>query len=64
MRTPRDFGLIKAAYTIKETENLTSLSHTTIYELLKKNRLKGTKLNTKTLILSADLADFLSSLQA
>jgi excisionase family DNA binding protein len=64
MRSPRDYGLQKAAYTVRETENLLSVSHTTIYELIKNNRLKATKLSSKTLILSTDIVDFLSSLEA
>jgi excisionase family DNA binding protein len=62
MLTPQDLGLTKAAYTVKETENLLSVSHTTLYELLNKNRLRAIKLNSKTLILSTDIASFLSSL--
>jgi excisionase family DNA binding protein len=64
MLTPQELGLTKAAYSVKETETLLSLSHTTVYELIKNNKLRATKLNTKTLILSADIADFLTSLRA
>lgn len=64
MLTPQELGLTKAAYTVKEAETLLSVSHTTLYELFKNNRLKARKLNSKTLILAADIAEFLSSLQA
>ena len=64
MLTPHELGLSKAAYTVKETETLLSISHTTVYELLKTNRLKAAKLNNKTLILSKDIAEFLSNLPA
>jgi len=63
MLSPRDLGLTKAAYTVKETETLLSVSHTTLYELLKNNKLRAVKLNSKTLILSSEIAGFLSSLQ-
>ena len=63
MRSPQDYGLQKAAYTVKETEILLSISHTTLYELLQKNRLRAVKLNSKTLILATEIAVFLSSLQ-
>lgn len=64
MPTPQDFGLHKAAYSVKETEALLSISHTTIYEMLKSKRLNAVKLNTKTLILATEIAGFLSSLRS
>ena len=63
MLSPHDLGLLKAAYTVKETESLLSVSHTTIYNLLKNNKLKAIKLNSKTLILATEIAAFLSGLQ-
>ena len=63
MPSPQDFGLTKAAYTVRETEALLSVSHTTIYELIKGGRLKSVKLRTKTLILSTEIAGFLTSLR-
>lgn len=64
MRSPYDLGLTRAAYSVKATESLLSVSHTTIYELIKQGKLKARKLNSKTLILAADIADFLSQLDA
>jgi len=61
--SPRDFGLVKAAYSTKETEYLLSVSHTTLYELINRNKLRSTKLGSKTLFLAVDIADFLASLQ-
>jgi hypothetical protein len=63
MITPEELGLKKLAYSVKETEALLSLSHTTLYELLKNNKLKAIKLNTKTLILAIYIATFLSILR-
>jgi excisionase family DNA binding protein len=50
------------AYTVDETCKAGRFGRTTFYEELKKGRLRARKLGSKTLVLRADLLDFLKSL--
>jgi excisionase family DNA binding protein len=45
----------KFAYSIKEVRTLTGLSNATIYDAIKKGRLRSTKAGCRTLILTPDL---------
>jgi excisionase family DNA binding protein len=60
---PRAFGLIKVAYSVKETLELLSIGRTTFYVLVDRGDLKITKLGTKTLVYAADIAALLVSLR-
>ena len=62
MRTPLDFALKHAAYSVTGVTELTSLRRTKIFELVKARRLKATKCGRRTLFLAADIAEFLSNL--
>jgi excisionase family DNA binding protein len=61
---PRAFGLVKAAYSVKETLDLLSIGRTTFYELVDRGDLKITKLGRKSLIYAIDLAALLTKLRA
>ena len=61
---PRTFGLVKAAYSVKETLELLSIGRTMFYELVDREDLKITKLGRKTLVYAVDLAALLSKLRA
>jgi excisionase family DNA binding protein len=61
---PRALGLVKAAYSVKETLELLSIGRTTFYELVDRQELKITKLGRKTLVYAVDLAALLNKLRA
>ncbi len=63
MFQPQDFGLTKAAYSVKETIETTSLGRTSIYAAVKNGRLRLTKSGKKSLILAPDLVNFLAGLR-
>lgn len=60
---PHSYGLMKAAYSVPEAMSLLSLGRTSIYGLIKEGKLKATKCGRRTLVLSTDIAFFLSQLQ-
>jgi len=47
---PRAFGLLKAAYSVKETLDLLSIGRTTFYALVGRGDLKLIKLGKKSLV--------------
>jgi excisionase family DNA binding protein len=59
---PRRFGLLKAAYGVKDTIELLSVGRTTLYAAVKRGELRPIKCGRKTLFLAADLAGFLAKL--
>ena len=59
---PRQFGLIKPAYSVNETLVLVPLGRSSFYEAIKDKRLKVAKFGKKTIVLAPDLAAFLASL--
>ena len=61
---PRTFGLIKAAYSVKETLDLLSIGRTTVYELVARGDLKIIKLGKKSLVYATDIAALLVNLRA
>jgi excisionase family DNA binding protein len=61
---PRTFGLLKVAYSVKETISLLSIGRTTFYELVDRGDLKITKLGRKSLVYAIDLAALLTQLRA
>jgi hypothetical protein len=60
---PRAFGLVKAAYSVRETLDLLSIGRTSLYAALKRGELKRIKLGKRTLFCAPDLAVFLIRLQ-
>ena len=52
---PRGFGLIKAAYSVKDTIELLSIGRTTFYALVGRGDLKITKLGKKSLVYATDI---------
>lgn len=52
----------KISYSIPEAAKLTSLGRSTLYEAVKGGQLKARKFGKRTVILEADLMDFLKSL--
>lgn len=60
---PRAFGLIKAAYSVKETIDLMSIGRTTFYALVGRGDLKITKLGKKSLVYATDIAALLANLR-
>lgn len=61
---PRAFGLVKAAYSVKNTLEILSIGRTTFYELVDRGDLKITKLGRKTLVYAVDLVALLNKLRA
>jgi excisionase family DNA binding protein len=60
---PRAFGLVKAAYTVREALELLSIGRTSLYEAVKRGDLKLVKFGKKTLVYAADMAAFLARLK-
>ena len=60
---PRNFGLIKAAYSVNETIDLLSIGRTKFYELVGSGDLKITKLGKKSLVYVTDIVALLSRLR-
>jgi excisionase family DNA binding protein len=61
---PRAFGLIKAAYTVRETASLLSIGRSSLYAVVKRGDLRPIKVGRRTLSLAGDLAAFLGKLRA
>jgi len=61
---PREYGLIKAAYSVNETLGLLSLGRTSLYAAVKQGDLNPVKFGRKTLFYASDLAAFLDGLKA
>jgi excisionase family DNA binding protein len=61
--SPRDFGLVKVAYSVTETLTILSIGRTSIYRLVKQGALRPAKLGKKTLFYASDIAAFLSRLR-
>jgi hypothetical protein len=61
---PRNYGLVKAAYSVGESLDVLSIGRTKLYELVKLDQLHPVKLGKKTLFLASDLAAFLTRLAA
>ncbi len=59
---PKTFGMLKAAYSVKETLELLSIGRTSLYALVKSGELNPVKLGRKTLFLAHDLTNFLMRL--
>jgi excisionase family DNA binding protein len=60
---PREFGLVKAAYSVRETLELLSIGRTLLYRLVASGALRLTKLGKKTLFCASDIAQFLARLR-
>lgn len=63
MHSPQDFGLVKAAYSVKETIALLAIGRTFLYSRVRAGDIKATKCGKKTLFLSADIAAFLNKIR-
>lgn len=61
---PRVFGLVKAAYSVRDTINLLSIGRTTFYALVGQGDLKITKLGKKSLVYATDIAALLTKLRS
>ena len=61
---PRAFGLIKAAFSVKETIDLMSIGRTTFYALVDRGDLKINKLGKKSLVYATDIAALLIKLRS
>jgi predicted DNA-binding transcriptional regulator AlpA len=59
---PRAFGLVKAAYSVRETLEVISIGRTSLYDLVNRGELNPAKFGKKTLFLASDLAAFLTRL--
>jgi excisionase family DNA binding protein len=60
---PRAFGLIRAAYSVKDTLDLLSIGRTFLYELVKSGDLPAVKLGKKTLFYAVDIAALMARLK-
>jgi excisionase family DNA binding protein len=60
---PREFGLVKAAYSVNETLDLLSIGRTSLYKVVSQGALRPTKLGKKTLFYASDIAQFLTKLR-
>lgn len=61
---PRVFGLVKAAYSVRDTIDLLSIGRTTFYALVSQGDLKITKLGKKSLVYATDIAALLTKLRS
>ena len=61
---PRAFGLVKAAYSVREALELLSIGRTSLYAAIRRGDLKRVKVGRRTLFCATDLAAFLTRLQA
>jgi excisionase family DNA binding protein len=61
---PRAFGLVKAAYGIREAIDVLSIGRTSLYAAIKRGELRPVKFGRKTLFYAADLSAFLVKLRA
>jgi len=52
---PRTFGLVKAAYGVRETLELLSIGRTSLYAAVKRGELTPVKFGKKTLFCASDL---------
>src|SRR5947209_6349234 len=59
----RSFGLVRAAYSVRETLVLLSIGRTSLYEAVKQGALRPTKFGKKTLFCAVDIAAFLVKLR-
>ena len=59
---PRAFGLVKAAYSVRETLDVLSIGRTSLYAAVKRGEFNPVKFRRKTLFLAADLAAFFAKL--
>ncbi len=60
---PRTFGLVKAAYSVRETLDLLSIGRSSLYAAVKRGELKRVKLGKRTLFCAVDIATFLRRLR-
>jgi excisionase family DNA binding protein len=60
---PRAFGLVKAAYGVRETLELLSVGRTSLYAAVKRGELTPIKFGKKTLFCATDLAAFLTRMK-
>jgi excisionase family DNA binding protein len=61
---PRAFGLVKAAYSVREVVELLSIGRTSLYAAVRRGEIKSIKLGKRTLFCAADLAAFLGRLRS
>jgi excisionase family DNA binding protein len=61
---PRAFGLMKAAYSVREAVQLLSVGRTSLYAAVRRGELRSIKLGRRTLFCAPDLAAFLTRLRA
>jgi excisionase family DNA binding protein len=61
---PREFGLFKAVYGIREAVDALSIGRTSLYSAINRGELRAVKFGKKTLFYAADLAIFLAKLKS
>jgi excisionase family DNA binding protein len=61
---PRAFGLVKAAYSVREVMELLSIGRTSLYAAVRRGELRRIKLGKRTLFCATDLAAFLVRLRS
>jgi excisionase family DNA binding protein len=57
---PRALGLVKAAYSVRETCELLSIGRSSLYAAMKRGELRRVKVGKKTLLCATDLVAFLT----
>ena len=57
---PRALGLVKAAYSVRETCELLSIGRSSLYAAVKRGELRRVKVGKKTLLCATDLVAFLT----
>ena len=60
---PRAFGLVKAAYGVREALDALSIGRTSLYAAIRRGEVRPVKFGKKTLFYAADLAAFLAKLR-
>jgi excisionase family DNA binding protein len=57
---PRALGLVKAAYSVRETCELLSIGRSSLYAAVKRGELRRVKVGKRTLLCATDLVSFLA----
>lgn len=55
---------MQLSYSIEETMSATGLGRTKVYQLINSNEIQARKIGTRTIVLKADLEEFLANLES
>jgi len=60
---PREFGLVKAAYSINELSDIVPIGRSKIYQAIQDGDLRAVKFGKRRVVLTPDLVEFLAGLR-